>query len=59
MDTPILVKDHDVDKWEKRHFAKYEHGKVYTYSWGKTSWSNEDETLSEWNLAKIEGDEER
>ena len=58
-DTPILVrytKDED-EEWVKRHFAKYENGKVYTYSYGSTSWSA-DGTVTAWNYAKLAESEE-
>lgn len=38
-DTPILVRDSEKEAWEKRHFAKYENGKVYAWRSGMTSWS--------------------
>lgn len=39
IDTPILVRDLENEKWTKRHFAKYEGGKVYAFRNGGTSWS--------------------
>ena len=39
VDTPILVKDRENEEWKKRHFAKYEHGRVYVWNNGSTSWS--------------------
>lgn len=30
VDAPILVRDCEEEVWEKRHFAKYENGIVYT-----------------------------
>ena len=55
VDTPILVKDDPNNKWHKEHFARYEDGKIYTWSFGATSWSVEDDnnyTMS-WNFAKL------
>lgn len=39
VDTPVLVKDRENDEWKRRHFAKYEHGRVYVWNNGSTSWS--------------------
>lgn len=39
VDTPILVRYEEETKWRKRYFAKYENGKVYTWLYGRTSWS--------------------
>lgn len=38
VDTPILVKDPQ-KKWRKRYFAKYENGRILTFTKGATSWS--------------------
>lgn len=56
VDTPILVSD-DGRYWNRRHFAKYENGKVYAWVDGRTSWSNRvcDEP-SYWEIAKLAGD---
>lgn len=55
VDTPILVKEVN-SNWLKRHFAKYENGKVYAFIDGGTSWSSECQYLS-WGYAKLaEGD---
>ena len=54
VDTPILVsqtEDED-EEWERRHFAKYENGKVYVWSDGCTSWSSEGHMVI-WNFAKL------
>lgn len=54
VDTPILVRytENEDEEWVKRHFAKYENGKVYTYSYGSTSWSA-DGAVTAWNYAKL------
>ena len=39
VDTPILVKNLENEEWKKRHFAKYEFGRVYVWNNGSTSWS--------------------
>ena len=61
VDTPILVRQtEDEDReWERRHFAKYENGKVYAWGEGYTSWSSEGNMVI-WNYAKLaetEGEE--
>ena len=61
VDTPILVKDYKSDTWERRYFAKYENGKVYTWLGGATSWSTsgtDDDYMADWKMAKLaEGEE--
>ena len=52
VDTPILVRHDKDDEWLKRHFAKYENGRVYSWSDGYTSWSAEGYTTW-WNFAKL------
>lgn len=39
VDTPVLVRN-DEDIWHKRYFAKYENGKKYVFTYGRTSWSD-------------------
>ena len=51
VDTPILVKDNSDCEWLKRHFAKYENGKVYAWNNGATSWSSN--KCTPWELAKL------
>ena len=59
VDTPILVRQtEDEDKeWKRRHFAKYENGKVYAWGEGYTSWSSEGHMVI-WNYAKLAESEE-
>lgn len=59
VDTPILVKNHLEEEWERRHFAKYEDGTVYAFTSGCTSWSSSyastwggNEVIS-WKYAKL------
>lgn len=54
VDTPILVRDYESNKWTKRYFAKFVDGKVYAWNDGATSWTvpNEYEVTS-WNYAKL------
>ena len=56
VDTPILVRNREIDDWEKRHFAKYEHSEVSTWVGGRTSW-NETNMIA-WNFAKLAESEE-
>lgn len=59
IDTPILVKDNEEERWKKRHFAKYEDGKVYAYCNGTTSWSvRRSDNISGWDMAKLAESEE-
>lgn len=56
VDTPILVKDYKADPWERRYFAKYENGIVYTWLGGATSWSTsgtDDDYMADWKMAKL------
>lgn len=59
VDTPILVRDYESNKWTKRYFAKFVDGKVYAWNDGATSWTvlNEYEVTS-WNYAKLAESEE-
>lgn len=51
VDTPILVTYSGIHQWVKRHFAKYENGRVYAWNHGKTSWTGE--MCTPWDLAKL------
>ena len=53
VDTPIFVRDSEKELWEKKHFAKYENGKVYTWRSGRTSWSSHTCTMIGWEMAKL------
>ena len=57
VDTPILVRDTETDGWIKRHFAKYEDGKVYAWEYGKTSYTSRKGECNFWNHAKLSEDE--
>ncbi len=54
VDTPVLVRDFEGAKWEKRYFAFFKNGKVNTWCGGTTSWSSENitDTIS-WRHAKV------
>lgn len=53
VDTPILVRDCEEEVWEKRHFAKYECGRVHTWCDGATSWSSDADITAIWKFAKL------
>lgn len=56
VDTPILIRDSGDGTWYKRHFAKYEDGKVYAFCDGQTSWSGNSPVC--WEQAKLATDDE-
>ena len=56
IDTPILVRDDESEKWFKRYFAKYEGGVVYAWKSGRTSWT--EDCMIEWSYAKLAENEE-
>ena len=56
VDTPILVRDCECEKWLKRYFAEYKDGVVYAWNCGATSW-NED-YMTGWKYAKLAESEE-
>ena len=51
VNTPILVKDCDDDRWIKRYFAKYENEIIYAWNSGATSWSTSH--ITGWKYAKL------
>ena len=54
VDTPILVRDNENDKWTRRYFAKYENGQVYAWGSGVTSWSAcGSYDVAPWKYAKL------
>lgn len=54
VDTKILVSCTDHGVWCKRHFAKYENGKVYAWANGATSFtSQKDDNITYWEYAKL------
>ena len=59
VDTPILVRDSENEKWIKRHFAKYENGRVYVWNLERTSWTSlNDKCVMDWKYAKLAEREE-
>ena len=57
VDTPVLVKDKENEEWKKRHFAKYEFGRVYVWNNGSTSWSAC--RMYDYKYAKLPEDEKK
>lgn len=54
VDTPILVSDMDERGWNKRYFAFFKDGKVYSWVSGATSWSADgDRDVVKWEYAKL------
>lgn len=54
VDTPVLVRDFEGAKWEKRYFAFFKNGRVNTWCGGTTSWSSENITGTiSWRHAKV------
>ena len=53
VDTPILVRDFETSKWEKRYFAFFENGRVNAWCGGTTSWSAENKNTMSWKYAKL------
>lgn len=58
VDTPIYVRDFECGEWWPRHFAKFEDGEVFTWDYGKTSWSTNGDTTC-WNHAKLVKEDKR
>lgn len=57
VDTKVYVRDSDSDPWKPRYFAKFEGGKIFTWTNGATSFSAkgfDDVTL--WNQGKLAED---
>ena len=49
-DTKVLVRDSKDEVWQRKHFAKYENGKVFTYDYG-TSWNTS--LMTTWKYTKL------
>ena len=59
VDTPILVKNAEDEPWLRRYFAKYENGRVYAWSVGRTSWTaNTVAHMTSYAYAKLAKEEE-
>lgn len=54
VDTKVLVRASQKHRWDKRYFAKYENGKVFTFVNGYTSWSvSNTKFLTSWEYARL------
>lgn len=54
VDTKVLVRASQKHRWDKRYFAKYENGKVFTFVNGYTSWSvSNTKFLTSWKYARL------
>lgn len=54
VDTKILVRDSEDEKWRKRHFAKFEDGKIFAWTSGVTSFSSESsDSITWWMKVKL------
>ena len=51
VDAKVLVRYKPHNEWLKRHFAKYEDGKVYVFNDGRTSWSSRG--ITHWEETKL------
>ena len=59
VDAKVIVSQ-DGTKWYKRHFAKINNGKVYTFGFGKTSFSSEmNNNICDWQYAKLYEEKEQ
>ena len=57
VDTKILVRDDENVPWTPRHFACIEHGCVYAFSYGRTSFTSRGKECC-WRYAKLYKEEE-
>ena len=56
VDTKVLVSNSKNGEWDKRYFAKFENGKVFTFTNGATSWSTSRPNnliVVSWKYAKL------
>ena len=56
VDTPILVRDGEDEKWNKQHFAECDGKVVCAWLGGKTSWT--EDCVKGWKYAKLAESEE-
>ena len=47
----VLVRDHPNDPWDRRHFARYENGRVHAWVDGKTSYTTR--ATKDWFYARL------
>ena len=57
VDTKVYVRDSDIEHWRPRYFAKFEGGKIFTWTGGATSFSRDSVCdCSWWNQGKLAED---
>ena len=57
VDTKILVRDNENVPWSPRHFSRIKQGRVYTFSYGCTSFTSKGKECC-WRYAKLYKEEE-
>ena len=57
VNTPILVRHDECDKWSYRYFAKYENGVVYAWHCGCPNWAKD--CMVRWEYAKLAKSEDK
>ena len=54
VDTKVYVRNHESEVWRPRYFAKFEDGKIFTWTSGATSFSSENsDFITWWRKAKL------
>lgn len=53
VDTKVLVRNREDDCWVKRHFAKYENGKIYVFVGGSDSFTGSYGDIGTWKYTKL------
>ena len=51
-DTPVLVRNLEVELWCKRHFSHFARGNMFVFSEGRTSWTANQDTDG-WDFWKL------
>ena len=52
VDTPVLVRDYEQDKWERGYFSEYTDGYVFAWTDGRTFWTSNGVARG-WKYAKL------
>lgn len=57
VDTKVYVRDFDDESWRPRYFARFENGRIFTWTAGSTSFSAENfDDVKRWNQGKLAED---
>ena len=57
VDTKVFIRDYDSQPWRPRYFAKFENGRIYTWSDGRSSFTAlKPGATSWWNQGKLAED---